>query len=309
MTGRFEIPAGLEAQRSLGPEWVTWLDGLTVRTGDLLDEWELTVDGASMHGYCALVLPVTTAAGEPAALKVALPDEESEHEALALQRWGGRGAVRLLRADQHRRAMLLERLKPMDLASVSDEEACEIVGGLYQRLHISAPPQLATVTSYVERWVDPLTRLPRSAPIPHRMVAQAVGLARDLVAGSGSDGRLIHGDLHQHNVLAGEREPWLVIDPKAMSGDPHYEPAPMLWNTWEAVLASGNARWAIRRRLDAIVDAGGLDPHRARDWVIVRMVVNAHWTLEDADNASRGLTRDEHDWITLCLTVAKAVQE
>ena len=44
-------------------------------------------------------------------LKVAWADDETEHEHLALQRWGGHGAVRLLRADPHRRALLLERVE------------------------------------------------------------------------------------------------------------------------------------------------------------------------------------------------------
>ena len=44
---------------------------------------------------------------------------------------GRNGAVRLLRADPHRRALLLERLHHDDLTSVGDLEACEVVAGLY----------------------------------------------------------------------------------------------------------------------------------------------------------------------------------
>ena len=104
-----------------------------------------------------------------------------------------------------------------------------------------ALPQLRTITSYVERWTADLEALPRDAPIPRRLREQCVSLARDLVADPASVGVIIHGDLHHHNVLAADREPWLVIDPKPMSGDPHYEPAPMLWNRWDEIVA-GNAR-------------------------------------------------------------------
>ena len=52
-------------------------------------------------------------------------------------------------------------------------------------------------------------------------------------------GTLIHGDLHYENVMAADREPWLAIDPKPMSGDPHYEIAPMLWNRFEELAAPG----------------------------------------------------------------------
>ncbi len=58
-----------------------------------------------------------------------------------------------------------------------------------------------------------------------------------------------------------------------------------------------------------MVDAGGLDEDRARDWVVVRMVINAGWTVEDARRADRRLTGEEQEWITRCIAVAKAVQD
>ncbi len=99
-----------------------------------------------------------------------------------------------------------------------------------------------------------------------------------------------------------------MIDPKPMSGDPHFEPAPLLWNRWEEV-ADGDVRAAVRRRFHAVVDAAGLDEDRARDWVVVRMVVNAHWTIQDAQRTDRALDPDERDWITQCIAIVKAVQD
>ena len=167
----FPIPHGLEAQRRLGPEWAGWLDGLPRVAEELVDDWELTLDGTPMHGYCSLVLPVRTAGGGPAMLKVGFVDDETEHEHLALQRWGGHGAVKLLSADPHRGAILLERLHREDLTELWDIEACEIVAGLYATLHVPALPQLRTVTSYVERWTNAMQQMPRNAPIPRRLVA------------------------------------------------------------------------------------------------------------------------------------------
>ncbi len=305
-----DVPEGLARNRELGPDWVSWLDRLPGLATTLLAEWELERDGEPMHGFCSLVLPVRTPAGERSVLKVSFNgDDESEFEALMLQRAGGEAMVRLLRADPARRALLLERVHTRDLSTVGDTEACEVVAGLYGRIHRPAPPQLRTVTSYVERWAAPLGDLPRGAPIPHRMVEQTLALARDLVADPASTGVTVHGDLHHHNVLAADREPWLVIDPKPMSGDPHYEPAPMLWNCWDRVVASGNVRGAVRRRFHTLVDDAGLDEERARDWVVVRMVINAHWALEDAERAGRPLDEEQREWITRCITIAKAVQD
>ncbi len=302
------LPDGVLGMAGRGPDWASWVERLPGRLAALLEEWELTPDGWSMHGYCSIVVPVRTSDRETAVLKVAFDvDEESEHEHLVLRHWDGNGAVRLLRADPHRRAMLLERLHHEDLTRLPDLEACEVVAALYPRLHLPALPQLRTVTSYVERWSAALATMPRSAPIPRRMVEQALSLARDLVADPASTGVIVHGDLHYLNVLAADREPWLVIDPKPMSGDPHFEPAPMLWNRMDEL--GDVVRAGVRRRFQTLVDAAGLDEARARDWVIVRMVLNAHWAVEDAQRAERELTADERDWITSCIAIVKAVQD
>lgn len=303
-----ELPAGLLALPAHSPGWDDWLTGLPTLARQVLTEWALTLDGPARHGMCALVLPVQSVRAGPAVLKCSFPHDEERDEHIGLKALAGSGAVRLLRADPARHAMLLERLHAdRDLTRVDVEGACRIVGGLYRRLHIPAPPQLRPLSSYVRRWTDELTRLDRDAPLPRRLVEQAVTLARELVAEPGRT--MIHGDLHYENVLAGDREPWLVIDPKPMSGDPHYEVAPMLWNRWAEAVATGDLRRALRRRFAIIVETAGLQADRARDWVVVRMVHNGLWAIQDALEESRGLTREDHEWITQCVTIAKAVQD
>jgi streptomycin 6-kinase len=303
------LPPGLDEQRELGPDWGRWLDALPRTFLDVLDEWQLRRDGDDLwHGSVSLAAPVLTPDGSRAVLKVSFDgDDESVHEALALQHWHGDGVVRLLRADPRRRALLLERLHRRDLTGLDDLEACEVVAGLYLRIHRPAVPQLATVTSYVGRWLDDLARQPRDIPIPHRMVEQVLSLGRDLVADPASVGRMVHGDLHYENVLAADREQWLVIDPKPMSGDPHYEPAPMLWNRFDEI--AGDVRGGVRRRFHTLVDLAGLDEDRARDWVVVRMVLNANWSVQDAQRAGRALDVEDREWITRCIAITKAVQD
>lgn len=300
-----DVPAGLDAQRRLGQGWADWLDRLPRLAAEVVAEWGLEVEGPSTYGFCSLVLPVRTTEDLPTVLKLHTDAdaEESDHEYLALRRWDGHGAVRLLRADPRRRAMLLERLHTTDLTAVDDVQACEVVATLYPRLHLPALPQLRTQTSYVAEWTERLARLPRDAPLPRRLVEQAVSRARDLVADPASAGTIIHGDLHYGNVLAADREPWLAIDPKPTSGDPHYEVAPMLWNRWDELSDPGgqSVRDGVRRRFHTLVDAAGLDEDRARDWVVVRMLHNALWELEDHGAAA------DRDWLTTCVAVAKAV--
>jgi streptomycin 6-kinase len=267
---------------------------------DLLEEWSLTPDGETTHGNTAVVVPVRTTDDEAAVLKVGWPHWEAEHEALALQTWGGRGAVRLLRADPKRFALLLERLHTEDLSELWDVQACEIVAGFYRRLHVPAPPQLRTLSAQAARWASELGDKERRLPVPPRMVEQARAIARDFAADEATDGRLIHTDLHFDNVLRADREEWLVIDPKPLSGDPHYELAPMLWNRFDEY--AGRIRDGVRMRFFALVDSAELDEDRARAWAVLRLVVNVKDEVEDNQAPDK-------DWITAMISVAKAVQD
>ena len=100
-----------------------------------------------------------------------------------------------------------------------------------------------------------------------------------------------------------------MIDPEPMSGDPHYEVAPLLWNRWDEVVASGDVRDAVRRRFHTVVDTAELDEDRARDWVVVREMNNAMWTIQDAARAGAAMSREDRDWITRAIAIAKAVQD
>lgn len=293
------LPSGVSAMARRGEQWADWVRVLPSTAGSLMQRWGLRPDGQPTHGHCSLVVPVRSREGVAAVLKIAFPDEDSEHEHLALRRWDGAGAVRLLSADPHLRALLLERLYGEDLSAVNNERACEVVAGLYGRLHVPALPALRSLSSFVGRQSAELTNLPRSAPIPRRLVEQAVSLGGELCSDRSAPERVIHTDLHYANVLAADREPWLAIDPKPLNGDPHYEPAPMLWNRWDEI--AGDVRAGVLRRLWTLTDAAGLDFDRARAWVLVRMVHNAMWAVQDGADADRS-------WLTVCVAVAKAVQ-
>lgn len=293
------VPPGWTSYVDPAGRWEPWVRALPRLVRDLLEEWELVDEGGQRHGRAAVVLLVRTADGTPAALKVGLPRAASRHEHLALQHWHGRGAVRLLRADPGRSALLLERLHDTDLRDAWDLEACETVAGLYRDLHVPAVPQLRRLSSYVEELGERLAALPRSAPVPHRMVEQAVSLGRAFATDDATDGRIVHTDLHYGTVLAADREPWLAIGPEPLSGDPHYEVAPLLSHRFAEL--AGDVRGGVRRRFHATTDAAGLDEDRARDWVVVRMLHHVVHELE--------APVPDADLLTRYVTIAKAVQD
>jgi streptomycin 6-kinase len=205
----------------------------------------------------------------------------------------GYGAVRLLGPDPRRGALLLERAAGPDLQDAWDVEACERIAGLYQRLHRPVWSPFPRLSAWAQDTALALASLPRRGPVPHRLVEQAVSLARSFATDDGTDGILVHGNLHFAHAVESDRG-LLAVSPAPLSGDPLFEVAPVLWTRFEEL--AGDVRNGLRRRFHATIDAAGFDEDRARDWVVLRAVARAARALEP-------------DGLTRCIAVAKAVQE
>lgn len=292
-----------------GPDGLAWIDRLPQLVAEACDRWSLTVDGPSMHGVAGLVVPVrgpgpaNSAVGSrsdpqrsvPAAvvpipgtdpsafvLKVTWPHAEAVHEADALRCWAGAGAVRLLAEHAPTWSLLLERLDgSRSLESLPAAEFAEtIAADLLPRLHVAPPPGIPTVRALADRWAEelPVEWEATGRPIDRRLVDAALSTGRDLAAEGPAV--LLHGDFHYANVLAGEREPWLAIDPKPLAGPPEFDVAPLLRNRWSDLVATGDVPAALRRRFDHVLEVSGLDPGRARAWAVTRAVDNVLWATD-----------------------------
>jgi streptomycin 6-kinase len=244
-----------------------------------------------MHGVCALVLPVRTADDAPAALKLSWPHPEARDEHLALGVWAGDGAVLLLDAAPDDYVVLLERLDPeRDLSSVPLEDALVGSGQLLARLGVKTDLPFVGVHERAREWAAELANARRDPPsgVPARLLDRAASMLADLV--DSADPVLLHTDLHYENVLAGDREPWLVIDPKPLVGDAAFEVAPLLWNRWGEALSSADLGAHLRWRADVVADRAGLDRQRVAGWVVVREAVEALDAVIYGDPAFRDMS-------------------
>ena len=98
------LPDGVIRMADRGPDWAAWVEQLPHLAAEFVEAWELVPDGLPTHGFTALVLPVVDRRGRAGVLKLGFPDDESEHEHLALTHWSGDGAVLLQRGSSSRRA-------------------------------------------------------------------------------------------------------------------------------------------------------------------------------------------------------------
>ncbi len=216
-------------------------------------------------------------------LKIPWLEAATKDEAAALAAWNGRGAVQLLDAAPEAGAMLLERLDGQrTLSRVDLTQALAIAGRLLRRLAIPAPPgfrQLSAVAEDLQRTL-PVRWARYQRSMPQRHLEYACDLARQL--GPSAGGLLVNYDLHYDNVLAGEREPWLAVDPKVVAGDLEYGLAQLLWCRLEEI----EAQSGLEHHFAALVEAAAVNPELARGWTIVRCVDYWLWGL------SVGLTED-----------------
>lgn len=253
------------------------------RAAEFLDRWELRLAGPSMYGRVSLVLPVVRPDGTRAVLKLQQRDEETEGEWLALRTWAGDGAVRLLEHDAATGTLLLERAAPgRQLSSVEDgREATAVLAGLLARLSAVAAPEglrrLGDITARMLHRVPAAVEL-RPDEEERRLLRDCAAAVRE-VAGEPGD-RLLHWDLHFGNVLAAEREPWLVIDPKPLAGDPGFELLPALWDG----AGADDVLW----RFDLMTEVLGLDRDRARAWTLGRVLQNSLWRAENGREPDSG---------------------
>jgi streptomycin 6-kinase len=240
------------------PDRAKWIwppaRGLEAVATEVARDWAVLLGPRFPMGRFSFAAP----AGPDAVLKITpVEDDEADLEADALAAWAGDGAVRLLRHDRVRRAMLIERCVPGDDAStIEDDEAIQIAVEIGRRLWRRADGSpFRPAGLEVPRWLDAAGR----GAHPY------VALARERLASMrGRHDVLVHGDYHHHNLLRhGDR--WLAIDPKPLVAEPEFDVVTLLWNPI-AVFPTG-AR--TERRIAALV-AAGLDEARIRDWAVIR---------------------------------------
>lgn len=208
----------------------SWIDALPALAKECAEAWGLRALGQPFaDSSVSLVLPAELPEGRPVVLKLQFPHRESEHEAEALEQWGGDGAVKLVAHDSGRNALLIERCLPgAHLSTRAPDEAISVLADLLPRLWKPAGKPFTTLREEATLWRQGLVRRWQAAgrPFERRLLDAASEALRDLTDTQGEQ-VLIHQDLHGDNVLAAEREPWLAIDPKPLVGEREFAVAPL----------------------------------------------------------------------------------
>lgn len=262
----FPIPPSLKWLEG-SPEGRRWLNGLPGRVRACADLWALRFGPRYKDSKVSIVFPVTLADESSAVLKLQFPHPESEHEAEALRRWNGQGAVRLLEYEPEHHALLMEKCEPGDpLSGIEAEKALDTLIELLPRLWITADKPFTSLRQECAGWAEQLPASWEHAGRPFELkLLEAALEALDILPKTEGEQVLIHQDLHGDNVLRAAREPWLVIDPKPIVGEREFTVAPIV-RSYEL----GHSQELVVKRLDKLTSALQLDRERARLWSLAQ---------------------------------------
>lgn len=243
-----------------GLTYADWLAGVPTLLAETATAWGLTPGEPYPAGAAGLAVRADLPDGTPAVLKMTNPHRESEQEADALERWDGDGAVLLLARDDARHALLLERCDPGTFLSDWDGDTLGVLIGLLPRLWKSGDG-FTPLADEAEHWAASLDDVR-----DNRLKQAALHYIRELAPTQGEQ-VLVNQDLHGENVLAGQREPWLVIDPKPLAGEREFSVASVVRSN-----ELGHSKRDVLYRLDRLCAELGLDRERARGWTIAQTV-------------------------------------
>jgi streptomycin 6-kinase len=274
----FPVPRQLADTAAREPGMGQWLASLPGIVANLAALWSLQV-GEPFYpgGQLAWVAPATDASGADLVLKVGFrfPGGEERDEAAGLRAWNGNGAVHLYaaRTTGSTLALVVERCRPGTRLgdALSEPQQDEVVAALLRQLWAQSPGSypFRLLADMCQAWAAEFEAdYARASPaerIDPGVARAGIALLSEL-PNTADRQRLLCTDLHGDNVLAAQRAPWLVIDPKPYLGDPGYDVVQHMLCCDERLAADPGAL------ADRMAGLAAVDSGRVRLWLFARCV-------------------------------------
>ena len=270
--GVIEVPAVVR-NKAVAVGAAQWLDELPALISALEREWGLVVGRPFPDSTEAFVAGATLDGGPAVVLKLIVPraGDAARNEITVLRMANGEGSARLLRSDQARGALLLERLGPSlhDLG-LPLAQRMETLRSAAARVWRPAPDAGLPTGAEKGRWlVEFITTTweDLDGPCSERAVDHALACAaRRIEAHDDERAVLVHGDVHEWNALQAGNE-FKLVDPDGLLAEAEYDLG-VLMREDPLDLLHGDpydrARWLAER--------SGLDATAIWEWGVVERV-------------------------------------
>ena len=222
-------------------------------------------------------------------LKIATNQTVFMQEQKALIYFNGNGCVKLLDYDLEKSGLLLELIEPgtqLKTLFFSDQTQSNIIAADVIRTLHKHPISPTAVAEFktINKWLALLENFP-SDNIPKSLLTQARTLAQQLL-NTQSDLYLLHGDLHQENILQKD-DSWIAIDPQGVVGELAYEIGALVRNPAPELLAQKNPQEIMIRSVNQLSSILAINRQRLIDWSFVQAVLAVCWAEQDNDTVQR----------------------
>lgn len=287
-----EVPERVRSRaRALGAEGERWLLELPDLIDQLESDWGIRVGGSQGTGFVAYLAAATTSDGTPAVLKIALPEglsgvSEFRRELRCLLLGGGDPYVDVLKHDESRRVVLLERLgQPLANLGLSVTSQIEVIARTvprgWRRVDDPSLPTGAEKARWLREFIlakwDALDR-----PCSERTVEFAVSYTQDREAAFDMEHAvLVHGDVHPWNVLEAGAGTFKLIDPEGLLSEPAHDLGIPL-RDWSRELLAVDCRQVLSEWCDHLCHLTRVDRDAIWQWALIERV-------------STGLNLAQHD--------------
>lgn len=294
---------GVRVPQLYGEAGATWLANLPTLLEQIARRFDVKFGEPLSNLSWNLLISAVTVEGRSAIVKIGPNQSELTRETTVLRAWHDKGAARVLDHAPDLSALLLERTVPGTALAqeLDDVQATEIFCRVFTQLHgrnssstdnvssarlgrdsrMCALPEVPTMIEHfaaVDRYLEGASGADVQGPLPRWWVERGRQALASLLETT-CENRLLHGDLHHENILKRDEGEWVVIDPKGLLGDPHFEPIQFLLNY---VDRGGSPDEVLSRRLSIISKRLGLHRQRVALWGVARGILEACWGLEDA---------------------------
>lgn len=247
----------LRIHKDKGKDWLTCLPQIVARAVEQYGLHDLNPVNNMSYNYVLSGFQKN----QPIILKLGMDVEGLKREAVTLKAFSKFGAVQVFEKSDG--LLLLERAIPgLTLKTCpSLLEAISITCKLIKKLHQAPIPQDVSFP-HMKDW---LAVLDQDWDIPIVYLEKARQL-RDYLMPLSAETVLLHGDLHNENILQNGCE-WVAIDPKGIIGSPIHE-------IWASIRD-------IEQDTEYAAQFFNFDLMAVRQWYFVHLIRVALWNIED----------------------------
>ena len=263
--------------KNLGDETEAFLSHAAKLLEKYAGEWQLTNIEFMETNTVNLLFTCESALHGPCILKLCLPGPGVGTEINCLEAYKGKGYCKLWAYNLADHIMLLQRVVPgnqmWDIPD--DKERARRMAHLIKDLHIPWDGQTPypTYISWIENIGEILAEKGNMVALLF-YVDKALVCYADLVTRHPQN-CLLHGDLHQENMLLNEAGGYTIIDPEGAIGPPIIETARFLLNEMPCEKAT------IFELVNIIAPAVDADPKDILQSLFIDTVLTTSWTMEE----------------------------